>query len=151
MTSKATVSVVFLMFSSTVLSLTSYTVTVANPTIDMLNSRSLPNLAASDVITFLLEFPDAATGAEPTQFNIELYDNTPLALSPQPAGGFGLSVSHNISFTSTNTLTWTVATPGSYYAQVRSPATAASLVPYYLTISNSNGGQIVKMSDYLRS
>ena len=146
---KSAIFIIFLLFSSTA-ALTTYSFTATNSTSEaQLNYVQLGTLASTDVITFLVEFPNPATGANPTQFYISLLDNAKAPLSPQPSG-FGSSNMTNINFSGSNTLTWTVSTAGAYYAVIATNSLAASLVPYHLTVTNSNGGLIVKEGDFVR-
>ena len=147
---KSAIFIIFLLFSSTA-ALTTYSFTATNSTSEaQLNYVQLGTLASTDVITFLVEFPNPATGANPTQFYISLLDNAKAPLSPQPSG-FGSSNMTNINFSGSNTLTWTVSTAGAYYAVIATNSLAASLVPYHLTVTNSNGGLIVKDGDFVRN
>ena len=140
--------VLFLLLSSAA-ALTTYTNTANNTAEANFNTMSLGNLTATDVITLLVEFPNPATGAAPTQFYPVLFDNTMTTLSPQPSG-FGFSNAVNINFNGSNTITWTVSTTGAYYLRIFPNGLEASFVPYHVTASNSNGGQILKVSDALR-
>ena len=146
---KSTIFIIFLLFSSAA-ALTTYSFTATNSTSEaQLNFVPLGTLASTDVITFLMEFPNPATGANPTQFYMALLDNAKAQLSPQPSG-FGSSNMSNINFSGSNTLTWTVSTAGAYYVVIGVTSMAASLVPYHLTVTNSNGGLIVKEGDFVR-
>ena len=146
---KSTLPVLFLLLSSAA-ALTTYTDTAASADAGNYNTMSLGNLTATDVITFLMEFPNPATGAGPTTFYPELFDNTVTALSPQPSG-FGSANAATINFNGSNTITWTVSTTGAYYLRILPPGLEASFVPYHLTVTNSNGGEILKVSDAIRS
>ena len=146
---KLTIPILFLLLSSAA-ALTTYTVT-ANTTTDEVtyNQFSLGTLASPDVITFLMEFPNPATGAGPTQFFMEILDNAKTALSSQPTG-FGSYSPANINFSGSNTLTWS-APAGTYSLRVSGTGLSLSLVPYYLTVTSSNGGQIAKVGDFVRN
>ena len=147
---KLTIPVLFLLFSSAAAALTTYTYT-ANATTDEANYNqfSLGTLASPDTITFLMEFPNPATGTGPTQFYLLIIDNTGTPLSSQPSG-FGSSSTTNINFSGSNTLTW-AAPAGTYSLRVSGTGLSSSLVPYYLTVTNSNGGQIAKVGDFVRN
>ena len=64
----------FLLFSSAV-SLNSYTYTYPTTGNPNVNHFALGNLTASDVITFLIEFPGASPGSIPSRFYIQLNGN----------------------------------------------------------------------------
>ena len=146
---KSTISILFLLFSSAV-ALTTYSFTPTTISDASYTQVSLGTLASADVITFLMEFPNPATGAGPTQFYMEILNSTKGPLSSQPTG-FGSSNMNNINFSRSNTLTWTVSTASAYYVRIRTNSIAASLVPFHLTVTNSNGGQIAKAGDFVRT
>ena len=145
---KSTIPVLFLLFSSAA-ALTSYTYTATTTNDATYNQVSLGTLASTDVITFLMEFPNPATGASPTQFYLAILDNAKAPIS-QPSG-FGSSNMSTINFSGSNTLTWTVSTAGAYNLRIGTSGLSGSLVPYHLTVTNSNGGLIVKDGDFVRN
>lgn len=139
----------FLLLLSSAAALSSYSYTATTGTNDNLKSISLGSLTAGDVVTLLVEFPNPATGAGPTKVYPLLFDNTMNQIFPQPSG-FDSGNEVPINFTGTNTFTWTVSTTGTYNLKILPSNIAYSFVPYKLTVSNSNGGVITKVSDALR-
>ena len=134
----------FLILMTTAVSLNTYTQNYyPNPDQTYYRSRvSLGNLNSGDVITFEIKFP-RITGTSPTQYRITIIDSTSANLSPQPSG---FNTVTNLGNTS---LTWTVGTTGAYFIDVSHSGSFQAVVPYYLTVTNSNGGQIIKYSHVL--
>ena len=110
---------------------------------------SLGSLTSGDVITVLVEFPNPAAGTSPTHYYpLALYNNLS-ELNPQPSG-FGSSNATIINFSGSDTFTWTISATGAYYLRILANTTAFAFIPYKATVSNSNGGEIIKISDALR-
>ena len=128
------------------LALNSYTHSITNSKTDVLPIYSLGTLTAGDTITFLIEFPNSATGSAPTRFAPYMMDSSYFLLSPQPSG-FGNNVS--INFGASNTLSWTASTTADYNFNLQATANTNSLVPFKLAISKG-GTQLVKISDVIR-
>ena len=136
-----------LLFSAA--ALTTYTFTPTTVAEGNHNTMSLGSLTSGDVITVLVEFPNPAAGTSPTQYYpLALYNNLS-ELNPQPSG-FGSSNATAINFSGSDTFTWTISATGAYYLRILAKTPADAFIPYKATVSNSNGGEIVKISDALR-
>ena len=134
----------FLILLASGVSLTTYTQNIPkNADLTEFRSRvNLGNLNSGDVITFDIKFP-RLTGTTPTQYRIAIMDSTPTTLNPQPSG-------FNTTTTLGNhTYTWTVGTTGTYYSDVSYSGSLLTVVPYYMTVTNSNGGIITNYSHVL--
>lgn len=121
-----------LLLLATASALNSYTLAVTQVNTDLYSIHYLGNLTSGDIISFLIEFPNASTGSAPTSFTPKILDNSLLQLTTQPAG-FGNNVL--INFAGSNTLSWNVGSSGVYSFKITS-STTASLVPFKLTVSN---------------
>lgn len=139
----------FLLLSSTVVSINLYSYGSPNASEANFNNLYLGNLTSGDVISFFLEFPNPETGVAPTSFIIVLLDNTMTDFFPQPSG-FGSNRTTPINAQGSSTYRWDVTATGIYYVRVESVSPAASFVPYRLTVTNSNGTQILKIVDAVR-
>ena len=128
-----------------VYSLNTYSHTTLVPATDSYSTYSLGSLSNGDVITFLVEFPNAATTT--TTVVMTLLDNSYNNVIPQPTN-FGSAVS--INFQGSHTTTWTCTNAGTYYIRIAPNGIASAFVPYYLTVTHSNGNTLVKVSDILR-
>ena len=110
------------------------------------NNLYFGNLTSGDVISFFLEFPNPETGVVSTSFVIVLLDNMMTDFFPQPSG-FGSNITTPINAQGSSTYRCDVTTTGIWLESVRP---AASFVPNRLTVTNSNGIQILKIVDAVR-
>ena len=100
---------------------------------------SVTGLTAGEVITFDLYF-FLDTGLGPSHFQLNLADALGNFISSQPAG---FSTNNAITFNTTMTYTWTVATSGDYILTCLSAGSFQSLIPYYINITSGSNGNVI--------
>lgn len=113
---------------------------------DLISAMILPTITAGDSVTFNLEF-FKDTGYSPTSIYIALGDISFNFISPTPAG---FSTDTSIVFNTSMPFSFTAATTQVYSYFLNTYYSLSSLVPFYHTISNSNGSQISKHVNIVR-
>ena len=103
-----------LLLSATALALNSYSHPIENYQQDCWAVYPFGNLTSGDNITIFIEFPNAATGANPTLFEASILDSSYGSIT-QPSG-FASPVP--ISHQGNHTLTWTVNSSGLYNLEI---------------------------------